>query len=696
MTDTKAPSDATPITVNGRVSDPNEHYAQDAGGTDHIVLTLYDNITPNQHADLKALEVQFQEDLGEFTYLCRYERSSLEPLRAIKWVRQVDVYRNKFKVPAELLSLIHVLKDSPYGGDKDAVLINVVPHYEYDNAANLEELAVNVATAAGINPSDVEVLSGKVQLRVKPDQIEKIASDGYVRVIEEVLVPILNDDHANRVVFGPVQYPEAQEFHGENQVIAVIDTGFDLGTPDHCHPAFEGRIKKLISLGRSEQDLPTESQKYDDPDGHGTHVCGTIVGQRIMTPEGLVGGVAPSAELVVSSFMIDNSQQTPVKDINKVFGIPYHEHGARIFSNSWGHDAPNGFQRQYSPDAELIDAFVRDHPDALIIFSAGNNNREPPRANGQIKSTSRPTIGSQAAAKNCLTVGASGTTRVAGKDDPSGLTILHPDEVYPKSSRGRTKEDRIKPDVVAPGFSIFSAQSRHSAVKFSGFKTVNKAGPDEIAWQTRSGTSHATPLVAGCAAILREVAEKTSGSSPPAALLKAVIINGADKLPSVGTDAQGFGRVNLLASTKMLQQRPVLASETEIGFIARTNHGTLIGEALKEGAMFEMALDFDEQAHPTVLELKVTLVYNDIKGAAVQNNLNLSVIDAITGSVTRGYESEDDMRIQNNVEQVVLPLAFPSRPLKIRVIAQKIFPEKSQDFVLAWALLKPYTGFNKA
>lgn len=689
MTEAKAPSDAIPITVNGRVIDPHDHYAKNAHETDHVVLTLYDVLTREQHAKLEALEVQVQEDLGESTYLCRYERSSLDPLRALGWVRQVDVYRNKFKIPEELLGFIQKTDKNARDAD-EGILINVMPHHEISDALSLDGFAADVATTAGISRNDVQVLTGKVQLEVKVGQIQKIAENGNVRVIEQVLVPDLSDGQANHLVLGQSQVQSLEPFRGENQIISVIDTGFDLGNQENCHPAFEGRIEKLLSLGRANQDLPTEAERYNDPDGHGTHVCGTIVGHPISTSEGLVGGVAPLARLVVSSVMIDNRKRTPINDINEAFGRPYREHQARIFSNSWGDNLAGSSQRQYRDDTGFIDAFVRDNPDALVIFSAGNNNlvANPANYHGPL----RPAVGSQAAAKNVLTVGASGSTRVA-PDQRTGLSLLDPDKIYPESSRGRTKESRTKPDVVAPGFSIFSARSRHSAVKYGGFQAGSNEHPREVTWQTRSGTSHATPLVAGCAAILRQMAQKSGCENPPAALLKAVIINGADKLPGVDQAAQGFGRVNLLASAEMLQEKPFISHDMASDFRVPMQRGTLIGAAMVQGDVFEMNLDLNipNQSQSTPLELKVTLVYNDMKGAAVHNNLNLTVIDTFTGEVQNGFESEDDMLIQNNVEQVVLS-SMPPNPLKVTVKAQKIFPGATQDFVLAWALLRPYTG----
>ncbi|KAL7929858.1 peptidase S8/S53 domain-containing protein [Trichoderma chlorosporum] len=702
MAESKAPADATSITVNGRVVEPHEHYARDAKGTDHIVLTLYDSITPGQHAELEELHVHFQEDLGNFTYLCRYEPSDLKPLRHPDWVRQVDVYRNKFKIPEELSDYVNMIENSSLNNDIDEILINVMPHHESSDAAGLQKLAASVAATIGVDLNDVKILTGKVQVEVKAALVEEIARDKLARVIEQVMIPCLADDQANKIALGPVQSLDIQSFRGDNQTIAVIDTGFDLGTPSNCHPAFHGRIKGLISLGRSEDALPTDAQRYDDPNGHGTHVCGTIVGQPIETSEGTIGGAAPNAKLVITSIIKTKKDEkeksyplAPIEDVYKAFEIPYHEHKARIFSNSWGDDLGLKGQRPYGVDAQSIDAFVRDHPDALIIFSAGNNNPDIYPSSTQRNVSPKATIGSQAAAKNCLTVGASGSTR-AGIDKPSGLTALDPDRVYPKSSRGPTNEARTKPDVVAPGFSIFSAQSRHPGLKYSGSRVVNKESSGEVAWQTRSGTSHATPLAAGCAAILREIAQTKGMESPPAALLKALLINGADKLLGVDIEAQGFGRINLSASAEMLQQPPILACDGDMGGLQATlSHGTLIGNALKHNDVFELTLVPEAQGHPEDLDFRITLVYNDKPGLEAQNNLNLTVIDTVTGAAINGYVSEDNMKVQNNVEQVVLESAS-SNPLKIRIVAQKIFPGESQDFVLAWALLKPYTGLQKA
>src|SRR5213075_2564941 len=122
----------------------------------------------------------------------------------------------------------------------------------------------------------------------------------------------------------------------------------------------------------------------------------------------------------------------------------------------------------------------------------------------------------------------------------------NPEGMVAFSSRGPTKECRIKPDVVAPGTGILSAHSRNAPPR-----PLGSTDPD---WFIDNGTSMATPLVAGCAAVLRETLVKNGNPKPTAALIKALLINGAVEIagqyhpseagPSPNNNS-GFGRVNL-------------------------------------------------------------------------------------------------------------------------------------------------------
>lgn len=87
-----------------------------------------------------------------------------------------------------------------------------------------------------------------------------------------------------------IEAPAAWEhgYLGNEIVIAVLDTGCD---PTHLE------LKKQIIAGRNfTTDNHGDPAIFDDGNGHGTHVCGTICAER--NNEGIIG-VAPMAKLLI-------------------------------------------------------------------------------------------------------------------------------------------------------------------------------------------------------------------------------------------------------------------------------------------------------------------------------------------------------------------------------------------------------------
>jgi serine protease AprX len=192
----------------------------------------------------------------------------------------------------------------------------------------------------------------------------------------------------------------------------------------------------------------------------------------------------------------------------------------------------------------------------------------------------------------------------------------------------------------------------------------------------------ATPLVAGCAAILREVLAKHGSMTPSAALIKALIINGAVPLPGVPMEAQGFGRVNLKNSVAMATA--AMHSGDRPLFPSSSNEG----RPLKQGEKFEFDIEIPSNpGQGTKGDFKITLVYTDPPQGVLQNNLNLVVLGP-DGKERHGNGFEEDRYDEvNNVEQVVLK-EISAGIIKVIVWAQKITaPNGEQPFALAWSLM---------
>lgn len=237
----------------------------------------------------------------------------------------------------------------------------------------------------------------------------------------------------------------------------------------------------------------------------------------------------------------------------------------------------------------------------------------------------------------------------------------------------------MKPDVVAPGTCILSARSRRAA---DGGDFGTSSDP---LYFFSTGTSMATPLVAGCAAVVRQSLGDHGVQDPSAALIEAMLINGAVELvgqysPSEAgpspNNSSGWGRVDLARSI-------VVPGE---------HHDAGFGEGgpLRQGEHDEFVLDVGDNndgqrdragrnATP-----KITLVWADPPGRNLQNDLDLVVIAADGTERHGGMGTGDGFDRANNVEQVVWEGISPG-PAHVVVIAHRItqFP---QPYAYAWRM----------
>ena len=373
---------------------------------------------------------------------------------------------------------------------------------------------------------------GTVRAVIPLSALPPLAAQGEVQWIEEYVAPALfNDKAAIGTHLNTTNAWYTWGLTGKGQIVGNADTGLDTGDPATLHPDFQNRILALIARGR-----PGDAS---DPDGHGTHTAGSLVGDGTAS-SGQYRGVAWQAGLVHQSVMDAYGYLSGLDDLYAVFAESY-SYGARIHSNSWGSNTYGA----YDDDCRATDLFAWDNPNLLAVFACGNAGTDANR-NGVIDTGS---VGSPAAAKNIVTVGASENDRPAGSGGyssykwgqgwPSSYPVapIYADYIsysattspYRQgmaaySSRGPTQDGRIKPDVVAPGTDVISAKS-----------SIGGVGWGSLSGNTRycfnGGTSMSTPLIAGSVALLRQYAVERGGvTNPSAALLKAMLVGGSRSL----------------------------------------------------------------------------------------------------------------------------------------------------------------------
>jgi len=235
-------------------------------------------------------------------------------------------------------------------------------------------------------------------------------------------------------------------YDGTGVKVAVVDTGID-----PAHPDFAGRILGI-------KDFTSPDGEGRDGHGHGTHVASIVLGSGVASNH-RYAGVAPDAQLLVAKVLKDNGSGY-MSDV--MAGVEWAVgQGAQVINLSLGSDEPCDGTDALST---LCDAAVDQG--AVVCVAAGNAG---PGAG---------TVGSPGCARKVITVGAS----------------TDADSVASFSSRGPTKDGRVKPEVVLPGAGIIAARASGTSM----------GTPRGDYYTEASGTSMATPHCTGVVALLLE------------------------------------------------------------------------------------------------------------------------------------------------------------------------------------------------
>lgn len=273
----------------------------------------------------------------------------------------------------------------------------------------------------------------------------------------------------------------------DNIVIAVIDTGIDANHIDF-------RNGKVIGW---KDFINGKAEPYDD-NGHGTHCSSIAAGYNFYDYR----GVAPGAALVGVKVMNSSGSGT-TSDI--VAGIDWcitnkDKYSIDVMSISLGSN-----QSSDGKDAKCLAVNAAVKAGITVCCSGGNSGPE------------LYTTGSPAAAADVITVGAMADV---GK---KGFYLAD------FSSRGPTRDNRLKPDIVAPGVNILAAKAN-----------------TKDQYVEMSGTSMSTPFVAGVAALMLDVNNDLSPS-----VIKSIMIETADSWGDNGMNYDyGSGRLDAYEAIK--------------------------------------------------------------------------------------------------------------------------------------------------
>lgn len=487
----------------------------------------------------------------------------------------------------------------------------------------------------------------RVTISKDPALYQRLAANKYIQAIYEHVPPVLYNDFARQLIGIDSPLPEAFTETGEGQTVAVADTGIDIN-----HPDLHGAVIQAVAWGRKNDDT-------SDPHGHGTHVAGTIAGNGQVSG-GKVRGMAPGASLFFQSLLEEKGELCDLQDQLPALLQQAYDRGARIINISWGANT----ESYYTFDSIMIDEFVYKEQEMLVVVSAGNEAANQESVYG--------TVGSPATTKNGLTVGASNSKRDQG--DAESVAAF--------SSRGPCKNDRrIKPDIVAPGTHILSTRSAAAPDRnFESFYEI-----DEYVFL--GGTSMATPVVSGAAAMVREFyLKKKEYSTPSAALVKATLLNGTRRLTGTasmqGSDMipnnnQGYGILDMLYTI------PNKQNDFALWFADSLSNLQLVFNRAGEARFWQVQVK-------TKTWLRVCMVFTDNPRIGVQSDLNLIVSQEGTTNKWKGnaginkgdqFYSRREADFTNNIEIVRIADA-EAGSYRVEVVAENAAPKAQTGFAL--------------
>lgn len=489
---------------------------------------------PVEAAWLSPIQALGGEVLGyvpDNAHIVRVARSRAAPaalsaarFRTLPRVRWVGDYLPEYKITLDGRQRVAAAQSPGMAGVAAAAMV-YAGSFPGEPVAPLEQLFASLG--ASVQAAALSPTGDVYQLSIPADAVPALLTHPAISWVEPVLA-MSTSNAAGRKIMGVEKVWQDFGFYGAGQIIAVSDSG--LSVQEALSPDFNGRLVRAFAP--SEMNLASPQCKakttWTDLNGHGTHVAGSVLGNGTRSGSNAAAhsyasshaGAAPEAQLVFMALNTDGSTGIQCIDLNGDFIAKGYQNGARISSNSWGANSGGG----YNLLSSLVDDYIWRHKDYLVFFSAGNAG------------PGSQTVGSPGTAKNAFSVGASENDR-ADQDNQAD----NPNEVASFSSRGPTADGRIKPEVVVPGTWVLSARAAQA--------------PDGSFWGNfnadyafMGGTSMATPLTAGSAALVREWMAKRKGqANPSAALMKAIMINGAINLPGAATPnlSSGFGRVDI-------------------------------------------------------------------------------------------------------------------------------------------------------
>lgn len=647
-----------------------EHQADRTALGRHYILDAQHALRAEEQAELAAEGVDVQQPLTNGRYLVRVRNGatfdatdprvrSLEPLAA-QHKLQPSAYREAARMKPYVNIRVLFNSEVPFETAKQAI--------EDAGGAMQDPLMLGFT----------EGLPKRIEARVPSTAILELANDERVLTIYGRTAKMKYDNATSALISNVTPlFSAPYGLSGKG----VVLSSFELAAADGAHREFGGRL-----------DVHASGGVQSDID-HATHTSGTMISAGI---DPASKGMAPQATLVQfnarGGFLTPKSKVADtyhaVADNNSwgfVFGWTQDDAG------DWVWNEGEEFIAGYDDTDAALDHITRA-TNLLFVHSAGNEGNNPGpsltpwahyhvnedgdedkskvycySADGSGNDCATQCTGAQceiirhavhnpygslgmtAAAKNVIAVGATDSQKT----------------IASFSSRGPTKDGRVKPDLTARGLGTYSTIPNNTYAR-------------------KNGTSMAAPVVTGITALFTEQWRALfGGANPSAATIKTVLIAGADDVGLPGPDfTYGFGFTNAQAAIDLIRADNATGSRIRTG-------------ALSQGQSFEVPITVSTAgplrvvagwSDPEVLNLTDV----DVAANPLVNDLDLKLIDP-SGNTVLPYvlnaaspttPATRGVNVVDNTEEVEIASA-PAGVYRAILTAKRIGGvDPSQQFVL--------------
>ncbi|MDB4534784.1 S8 family serine peptidase, partial [Vicingaceae bacterium] len=401
---------------------------------------------------------------------------------------------------------------------------------------------------------------------------------------------------------------------------------WDGGSALTTHELFSGRVTSVDGAASSD---------------HSTHCAGTIIGSDAFQSEN-AKGMAYQANLNSYDWTNDEAEMAAEAAT-----------GTLISSHSYGIPAdgsPDYYLGKYDANARDIDNIIFNAPYFLPSCSAGNDR------NKGINATGYDILTDKSCNKNALTVAAvNETTNYTG---PGSVVMSS------FSSWGPTDDGRIKPDISAKGVSTYSAG--------------NVSNSD---YGYKSGTSMATPSVAGTLVLLQQHYNNTYSSYMLASTLRGLALHTADEAGNAdGPDYEfGWGLINAKRATETINNNGTSSIINELTLSSGQTYTINVTASSLEDLMASIAwTDLQGVVGANTLDDRTPVLINDLDIRITKATSTYMPWKLDPDNPSNPATQSDN--IVDNIEKVEVP--SPSGSYTITVTHKGTLSSGSQTFSL--------------